>query len=81
MTRRTALIIKHNLVNCEAAGPISKENGKYMGWISLVNPDKWRPPLSSAIYLSEKEAIVAMLAVVDTIKSTALRKLLRMPKC
>ena len=66
MTRITAFIIATNDVDCTAAGP--SEDGKYAGWISRMENDKYRPLLNTEpIYDSEAEAVQAMEEIVTAV--------------
>ena len=67
MSRLTAMIIQSREVVCSAGGPAN--NGKYVGWITLREEDRYRPLLNSeAIYNSAEEAKSEMEKVVSQVR-------------
>ena len=68
VTRRTAFIIgSRDDIQVTSAGPA--ENGKYVGWITLGEEDRYRPLLDSGpMYDSPVEAEEAMRGVVQEIR-------------
>ncbi len=68
ISRITAYIIgTRDDIVVSAGGPDG--NGKWMGWITLGQEDRFRPLLNSeAIYNTSQEATEAMLKVVDEVR-------------
>lgn len=75
MSRLTAYIISSNPdVRAAAGGP--GENGKYMGWITLGEADRFRPLLNSkAIYDTKELAEEAMEEVILNTKESVEKEL------
>ncbi len=68
ISRITAWIIafRGDDIHCTSAGPVE---GKYLGWITLGEEDRYRPLLNSEpIYESHEAAKAAMEAVVAEIR-------------
>ena len=66
MTRLTAIIIKTNVVRCEAGGPT--DEGNFVGWI-MKDVKRWEPLIQTeAIYDSKEEAIAAMKDIVADVR-------------
>ncbi len=62
----TALIIATRDVRVSAAGPV---NGKWVGWITLGEEDRYRPLLNSEpIYDSADAATDAMNKVIEDVR-------------
>ncbi len=67
ITRLTALIIaSRDDIVCTSAGPV---DGKYVGWITLGEDDRYRPLLNSEpIFASHDAAKLAMETTVNEIR-------------
>jgi hypothetical protein len=68
MSRLTALIIlsRGDDIHVTSAGPC---DGKYIGWITLGEEDRYRPLLNTEpIYDTSEQAEAAMRKVVDDIR-------------
>lgn len=70
MTSLTALIIQNNdSVRATQAGP--DQNGKFAGWITLGEEDRFRPLISTEpIYDSAKEALDAMTNLIEATRKS-----------
>ena len=72
MTRITAIIIQSrgDDIRCQAGGP-AKDNGKYVGWITLYRGDEYDHELVSTepIFNTEKDAVAHMEDLVKEVRA------------
>lgn len=71
----TGMIIATRGDDIKTTAAFDEEKGKWLGWITLGEEDRYRPLLNSqAIYNTAEDAILAMNKVVNDIRQSDLVK-------